>query len=177
MIEQDEAKEGLVRDEPAVSQALAGGSLEPMRALLDYWRGRCGARAALPRSELHPEELPALLPHLFLVDRGEREPGDVLFRLVGTAIVRVEGEITGRSLSELIPRADHESVWEHYERALAGELCLRRETLRWQGRAYVHYHVLLLPMTRTGDGIDALLGMALYRFLQDDGALPVGPMA
>lgn len=177
MGEEDEATEGLIHGEGAVREALAGHCLQPMGALLDYWQERRAERPALARSDLYPEDLAALLPHLFMVDRGKAEPSDVCFRLVGTAIVRVEGEITGRSLSELIPRAGHEIVWEHYDRALAGELCLRRGNLRRRDRAYIHYHVLLLPMSRTGGAIDSLLGMALYRFLHENGALPVGPMA
>ncbi|SMF38576.1 PAS domain-containing protein [Tistlia consotensis] len=152
---------------------------EPMRTLLGYWRERVGPGGVLDRTRLHPEELAPLLPNLFLMDRLEGAPFDIAFRLVGTAIPQIEGEITGRSLSSLIARSEHPMVWEHYERALAGELCLRRQTLVWQDRDYVRYDVLLLPMSRGGAAIDALLGMALYRLLGDGPdrvAMPVGPM-
>lgn len=151
-----------------------------MRELLAYWSARAVDGRVLRRADFHPEDLPGLLPHLFLADRLDGPPLDFRFRLVGTAIAFVEGEHTGRQLSELLPRSRYPDVWGHYERALAGELCLRRETLGWQGRAHVPYEVLLLPMMRAGPAIDALLGMALFRVAAGGGPsrrLPVGRRA
>jgi hypothetical protein len=170
----------LVSGRADLAEALGDEDHRPMRDLLAYWGAHTADGAALRRADFHPEDVTGLLPHLFLADRIEGPPLDFRFRLVGTGIAGIEGEHTGRHLSELIPRSGHPDVWAHYERALAGELCLRRETLEWQGRAYIHYEVLLLPMTRAGPATDALLGMALYCVVEGRGAsrpLPLGPMA
>lgn len=169
---------GLICGRETVAAALDDPFHAPMHALLDYW-GRRAEGGAMPRGALRPEELTALLPHLYLIDRvapgRAARPGlDVRFRLVGTAIAQVEGELTGRRLSELIAPDEHPEVWEHYRRAFAGELCLRRQTLRWQEREHLRYEVLLLPMSRGGGAIDALLGMALYRFEGDEPLPPSG---
>lgn len=155
-----------------LDRALAGTFFAPMRAALAYWRERAGPHGVMRRSDLHPEELARLLPNIFLVDRLDGKPFDVAFRLVGTVITQVEGEMTGRRLSDLIPRAKDPVVWDHFARAFAGEACLRRHTLRWQERDHILYHVLMMPMTRGGQEVDALFGMALYRIRKAGSAPP-----
>ncbi len=166
--------DGLICEAAALDAALTEPFHAPIAALLAYWRARA-IEGVMPRSALRPEELGPLLPNLFLTDRlppaGTAGPGsgdapsgfDLVFRLVGTEIARFEGEITRRRLSALIPPAVDPELWRHYGRALAGEVCLRRQTLEWQQRAHVRYEVLLLPLRRGTAGIDALLGIALYR--------------
>lgn len=74
-------------------------------------------------------------------------------------------------LSRLIPHGPRtEALWAHYERVMDGEVCLRRETLGWQDRDFIAYDVLMLPMSRSGSGIDSALGMALYRVKGEAGA-------
>lgn len=135
----------------------------PMRTLLSYWNERREKRPAIPRANFDPVDIPRLLPNIFLVDLISRDPVDLEFRLVGTRITELEGSVTGWNLKKLIPRKpDTESLWAHYERVMAGQLCLRFETLAWQNRNFVRYAVLLLPMTRAGKDIDSAVGMALY---------------
>jgi hypothetical protein len=142
---------------------LADDFHEPMRTLLAYWDERCEGRPALPRANLEPLDIPRLLKNVFLVDLVSRAPFDVTFRLLGTKVVDNEGEFTGKPLSELIARGpETESLWQHYERVMDGEVCLRLDSLAWQDREFVLYDVLLLPMMRRGESIDSALGMALY---------------
>jgi len=142
-----------------------------MRTLLGYWDARRDGKTALPRANFDPVDLPRLLPNIYFIDRVGDDPFDIQFRLVGTQIAKVEGEITGMRLSTLIPPTPHtHALWDHYERVMAGDVCLRRETLEWQDRDFIAYDVLLLPMIRTGPEIDGALGMALYRISGEAGA-------
>lgn len=150
--------------EPVSAAGLPSGAplAEPFRQLLVFWEARQSG-GALKREDLDPILLRDLLANIFLVDQVSTDPCDVFYRLVGTKIVEVEGEMTRTHLSELVPRsAANETLWQHYERVFAGKICLRRQTLAWQGRDHIGYEVLLLPMIRSGDEIDSALGMILY---------------
>lgn len=150
--------------EPVSAAGLPSGAplAEPFRELLAFWEAR-QSDGALKREDLDPVLLRHLLANILLVDRVSRDPIDVVYRLAGTKIVEVEGEITRARLSDLVSRASStETLWRHYERVFAGEVCLRRQTLAWQGRDHIGYEVLLLPMIRSGAEIDSALGLVLY---------------
>lgn len=147
----------------ADADILADDVHQPMRTLFAYWDERRDGDRAMPKANLDPVDIARLLPNVFLADLVSCDPFDIAYRLAGTRVVDFEGEITGRRLSELIPRAPgNETVWEQYENAIGGEPCFRRATLDWRGRGFITYDVLLLPMTRTGGGADGALGMSLY---------------
>jgi len=101
------------------------------------------------------------LPNVFISDIVARDPLDIQFRLVGTGITAIEGEITGRLLSELVPdRQQHAMLWQQYEAALAGQVWLRMETLEWQHRGHITYEVLVVPMLDDAGEIAQFLGVA-----------------
>lgn len=135
-------------------------------AFLDYWRGKCpGAetgRRFPRRGDIRPDEIVELLPFVFMVDVLRDADGlDYRFRLVGTAIVAVEGEITGRLMSEMFAdRQNFRVMWQQYHDAVEGDIRVRRETLRWQDRDHVHYEVILAPLEDEDGSVDILIGVA-----------------
>lgn len=139
--------------------------LSPLgKEFLAYWHGKCPPGGGFPaRADIAPDEMLRLLPYIFMVDVLPDAPGgpDFRFRLVGTAIVEVEGEHTGRLLSEMFPDRDAYAVlWRQYSDAAAGKVWVRQETLRWQGRDHVHYEVILAPLQDEAGRVSMLIGLA-----------------
>ena len=98
-----------------------------------------------------------------MVDVLEDERGelDFRFRLVGTAIMEMEGEHTGRLLSDMFPdREGYAVLWQQYRDAAAGKVWVRHETLRWQGRDHVNYEVILAPLQDADGRVTMLIGLA-----------------
>ena len=81
------------------------GSL-PIQQFHHYWQGlRQGDR--LPsRSDIEPADIKHLLPHLMLVDI-EPTPFRVRYRLCGTRVAEMCGDVTGRYLDQL----DGGAIW------------------------------------------------------------------
>lgn len=133
---------------------------------LAYWRSKCPTGDSgwrFPRREdIRPEEIVELLPYIFMLDVLPEEDGyDFRFRLVGTAIVAVEGELTGRLMSEMFPdRENYRVMWQQYIDAVQGEIRVRRETLRWQDRDHIDYEVVLAPLEGPDGETEILIGVA-----------------
>jgi len=143
----------------------AEAPLSPLgREFLAYWHARCPAGGGFPtRADIAPEEIVRLLPHIFMVDVVDRpEDGqDFRFRLVGTAIMDIEGEHTGKLLSAMFPdREAYAVLWRQYHDAAAGRVWVRRETLAWQGRDHVSYEVILAPLQDESGRVSMLVGVA-----------------
>lgn len=142
--------------------------LSPLgREFLAYWHGKCapgGKGGGFPtRADISPGEILKLLPYIFMVDVLEDERGelDFRFRLVGTAIMEMEGEHTGRLLSDMFPdREGYAVLWQQYRDAAAGKVWVRHETLRWQGRDHVNYEVILAPLQDADGRVTMLIGLA-----------------
>jgi hypothetical protein len=88
--------------------------LDPMLTMFyRYWETQRGSRAMPRRSDIDPADIPALLPHLQLVD--VTDEGRFRFRLVGTAIVTAfGGELTGRYFDEVMTPARLAVAVGHY---------------------------------------------------------------
>jgi hypothetical protein len=136
------------------------------RKFLAYWRSKClspAADNAFPRRrDIRPEEILPLLPYIFMLDV-LREGGelDFRFRLVGTAIVNVEGEHTGLRLSAMFPdRETYSVLWQQYCDAAAGRVWVRQETLSWQDRDHISYEVILAPLRDDSGEVTMLIGIA-----------------
>jgi hypothetical protein len=129
-----------------------------------YWRRKAAGKALPSRADHDPLETPQLLPETFLVDVVPGQPRRFRFRLVGTRIAELEGEMTNKFLDEFIPDSAGTAMARHYEEAAEGRIYMRRETLRWhvRERQHVNYDVLLLPLSRDGETIDMLFGYCLY---------------
>jgi hypothetical protein len=128
----------------------------------EYWLSK-GADKGLPaRADIDPLDIPQLLANVFLIDVVPGNPRRFRFRLVGTRITELEGEMTNRFLDEFVPGAAGTAMARHYEDTVAGQIYVRHETLHWRRREYVNYDVLLLPLSSDGHSIDKLFGLARY---------------
>jgi len=128
----------------------------------EYWR-RTGAGKAMPaRADIDPLDIPQLLANVFLMDVVRGPPQRFRFRLVGTRIAELEGEMTSKFLDEFVPGAAGTAMARHYEDTVEGRLSVRRETLHWRKREYINYDVLLLPLSSDGRTVDMLMGLARY---------------
>jgi len=136
------------------------------REFLAYWHSKRPppeAGGGFPtRADIAPEEILKLLPYIFMLDvLGEDGAQDFRFRLVGTAIMDIEGEHTGQLLSGMFPdREAYRVLWQQYQDAAAGKVWVRHETLRWQGRDHLHYEVILAPLQDEAGGVTMLIGIA-----------------
>jgi hypothetical protein len=129
----------------------------------EYWQ-RKGAGKGLPgRADIDPVDIPHLLANVFLIDVVGGSPQRFHFRLVGTRITELEGEMTNKYLDEFVPGAAGTAMGRHYEDTAAGRIYVRQETLHWREREHVTYEVLLLPLSSDGQTVDKLFGFARYR--------------
>lgn len=134
---------------------------DPAKGLLVYWASLCDAGKYPGRFAIEPRELLSILPHIFIVDRLDGEISDYRFRLVGTQIVNIEGECTGRLLSDMLPDRDmHSNIWLQYDACCLGEIYIRRQNLGWKGKEHLEYEVSLLPLYGDGESVDYLIGTA-----------------
>ena len=77
---------------PHLSSAALDDVKSPrIRALHDYWRSKCNDVVPPPRSAIEPAEIRPLLPYLLLTEL-TAAPFAIVYRLVGTAVVRWHGE-------------------------------------------------------------------------------------
>lgn len=78
-----------------------------VRQLFDYWRSLHSATGGLPgRAAFEPLAIPALLPHLTLIDV-VGSPPRFRYRLIGTRMVdALNGDFTGQWLDEVHRRSD-----------------------------------------------------------------------
>jgi len=133
------------------------------RRMFDYWRAQAGDRAMPARCDLDPMvDLRDIAQHLFLVDV-ERAPPRFFFRLVGTDVVAHVGkDMTGKYLDELV-EYDHyyEKVKSDYDAtSRTGEPSLNVVRFHSEdGKRWVNYERLLLPLSDDGRSVNKLLGI------------------
>jgi hypothetical protein len=128
----------------------------------EYWLGKGAGKGMPARADIDPLDIPALLANVFLIDVVPGKPRRFRFRLVGTRITELEGEMTNRFLDEFVPGAAGTAMARHYEDTLEGRIYVRHETLHWRKRDYINYDVLLLPLSSDGRTVDMLFGLARY---------------
>ncbi len=135
-----------------------------LQALYDLWRSKQRDGAVPSRLDIDPllECDSRLVPHLFLLDVLE-DPTDFRFRLVGTGVVAMEGrDNTGKRLGECgygryegLFRAIYEKiVAEQAPLGFTGSMLWQKERLELEG--------LHLPLTRSGDKVEVILGTMLF---------------
>ena len=151
-------------DFEAAISATAHGDL---RAFMDYWQSKKIDDRPPLRTDIDPTEIPKLLPNVLLIDVVGDPAYDFHYRLLGTAVVAVDGiDYSGSMLSQMVPRTDaYHLIWEHHLKAAAGSVALRYDSLRWSrdnSREHVDYLILLLPLRRNGDAIEVLFGYIHY---------------
>jgi hypothetical protein len=124
-----------------------------------YWASRSTPGRLPSRADLKPEEIPFLLPHMFLVDV-QGAPLGFRFRLVGTEITRLASrEYTGVSLNEQAYGPGWHAVFADYAQVVRTKT--PRLTIRsapWAGREFLVYERLIAPLSTTGEAVDMLFG-------------------
>jgi hypothetical protein len=153
---------------PAFDAVMALPEHQDLRAFYAYWQSRCGGERAPLRADIDPIDIPRLLPNVLLIDVIGQPAYDFHYRLLGTAIVEVDGvDYKGSHLSEMVPSTEaFHHIWQHHLNASAGMVELRRDSLRWvhdNSRDHVDYFILLLPLRRAGNEIETLFGYVHYR--------------
>jgi hypothetical protein len=137
--------------------------------LLEYWNRTAQRLGRLPkRADVDPLELPVeLLPNIFLVDV-VREAGAPAprfrFRLLGAAITARERVKPGQYLDEYRSDRIPDDMTRQYLDCLDRRVGIRRTNLAWDHptKAFISYHVMLLPLSSNGAAVDTLLGLAIY---------------
>lgn len=94
-----------------------------LTALFDYWLDKRSDRCCPARVDIDPVDIPALLPHVVLVDLLE-SGRKIRFRLVGTRVAFGK-DPTGRFLHEAAP----EGLYGHHISALYGQAARLAEPL------------------------------------------------
>jgi len=146
-----------------------------MRQALAHWQSLRPAPGLLPdmlpgRQHIDPIAIPALLPHLWLLDvvRDAAMPGGIhlRYRLVGSHVELGFGQAkTGRWFEEVEPAfAKDVAMRAPYEAAV-----LRQEPSYRKGKPRFAYNSgaaalerLLLPLAGDGNTVDMLLGFTIF---------------
>lgn len=142
-----------------------------LREFLVYWQSKQNDRRPPLRASIDPVDIPKLLPNILLIDVVGQPAYDFHYRLLGTAIVSVDGvDYKGSLLSDMVPSTEiFHHIWQHHLDAAAGIVALRRDSMRWvrdNSRDHIDYAILLLPLRRGGDEVETLIGYIHY--LMDD---------
>ncbi len=158
----------LVRIRPEDSGTWPDALSEPARVLLNYWVSKCRNGEFPARSAIEPCDIKRILPYLYIVELIAGEQSDYRFRLVGTQIVKIEGECTGRRLTELLgDRRRYAHAWRQYDDACRGVTYVRHENLGWKEKAFIDYEVVLLPLRGDDREVRYLIGAAHGSLLPD----------
>lgn len=142
-----------------------------MRQAFDHWQSLRPAPGLLPgRQHIDPIAIPALLPHLWLLDvvRDAAMPGGLhlRYRLVGSHVELGFGQTrTGRWFEQVEPafatdprlRAPYEAAVLHHEASY------RRGPPRFvHNKSAAALERLLLPLASNGRDVDMLLGFTIF---------------
>ena len=133
--------------------------------LRDYWRARCGARRMPRRADVDPADLRAMLPNLVLVDI-KREPFRVLYRVVGTTIVRfAKFDCTGLHRDEFAPAID-EDFHRIYRAVVDGGTPIAgSDLLHLDGHGKHPFEFAIFPLSTDGTTVDKCVGIDDYESL------------
>ena len=142
-------------DRPSFRRRIADRRL---RDLYDFWLARRGDRPAMPRDDLDPTQIPALLKNLVLADvtDGGRT---IRYRLVGTEVVAAHGlDYTGMTVEELTRGSTLTFTHQLYRVVVGQSVPVYSEgRFRWEDRDYHLTRRLHLPLTRSGEIVDMVL--------------------
>jgi len=148
---------------PAPEPAACGGvppHADPRIAgVARYWSGR-GADGRLPgRADLDPVDIPRLLRNVFLVDVRPAEPR-FAYRLVGTAVADLVGELTGRPVGAGLDAEEADRLVGQFRRCAAEARPVWREGVLTTRRSrQAGFQRLLLPLAADGRRVDMVLGV------------------
>lgn len=124
----------------------------PRRAF-EYWLAKRRGGRLPDRADLDPVEIPRLLPFVSLIQALPDEPGDFLYRLVGTAMVQMAGrDMTGKRVSDVPHPSMREMARRTFARCLDGGGEPLHHIIRAPWFESELYERVLLPLRHGGDG-------------------------
>jgi hypothetical protein len=116
--------------------------------VLEYWAGRQADGDRPEPPEFDPLDVPALLPHLYLL---ERHDGRLRYRVSGEAVNSLFGsQHTGRYLDQVVPPAVYAIVSPYFERVFDGTICLFKGNVVLPTRDFLSFERVLMPVIRQG---------------------------
>ena len=124
-----------------------------------YWKSKCNDVVPPPRSAIEPAEIRPLLPYLLLVDLGA-DPFRIIYRLVGTAVVRWHAEdFTGRDHDAVVSLADS-GIEASYRQALASKAPVFGRTALYAGdRSWIGFDYAVFPLSDNGKTVNKCLAI------------------
>jgi len=127
--------------------------------LRDYWLALRGTRAMPARPDIDPVHIPALLPHVILVDVIGAPPV-FRYRLIGTGVTEMANrDATGRVLDESLYGANTERILAAYRDVVAEAAPVAvREIVQFVPKDWIRTEVLLLPLSADGRAVNMILG-------------------
>jgi len=134
-----------------------------MQDIYQYWLDIKGDKPMPSRADLHPEDIPGLLPHLALVDV-EPENKRYKYRLMGSESVRALGiDPTGRYLDEapkieLLLKKNYDWLVKEKRPYFVFDKLL------WSDKSFMDYYALGLPLSQNGVDVDILMFGMYYQF-------------
>ncbi|GAB2175447.1 hypothetical protein DLREEDagr8_10050 [Dongia sp. agr-C8] len=140
------------------TEARIAASHPDIRAMVDYWRSKAGARRMPRRTDIDPGDIKAFLPRITLVDVVP-DARRFVYRLVGTEEVASRGsDPTGRSVAEAFFASSAEESLAYYEYvAQTGEPCCFRGDYRAPDGALEKQDVIFLPLSEDGETVSIIL--------------------
>jgi hypothetical protein len=146
-----------------------------IRSVLRHWRASCKGRTFPCRNDIDPSAMREALGHI-VITRLSYNPFRVLYRLVGTEIVRwSKQDFTNRYADELVFQ-DDEKDWTDYYRQVVEQQSVGFGVMFWreaQARPYWIEHIIC-PLSSDGTTIDQCLAAEDYEQMswRDFDALP-----
>lgn len=148
-------------------------STEPIRRLLEYWRGKCVAGRLPSRRDIDPVALAYILPNLFILDvHADEDPRRRFrFRLFGTELARVHGrDLTGRTLHESLEPDPADGAVRHAMTVVEGRAprFVAGKMLYLKHKEWLNFENCMLPLQDESGTVNMILGATIHLFPSKD---------
>ena len=141
---------------------------EDHQFILDYFKAKTSGNRLASRRDLIPRELISILPYISLLNIVTDKDGELLdmeFRLVGTSLVNLYGEWTGRKVqsdnSETSLKKTYPDTYKRLIDMASGVLQHRRAVMTSsqqmsEDRSYLKITNISIPLSSNGTDIDII---------------------
>lgn len=130
-------------------------------ALFDYWNAMRAGRIAPLRSEIEPGAIRRLLPHIFILERHEKQ--SYRFRLAGTGMCSAYGmEFRGHNFLSMWQDDCSESLDKALREVTGnGNIAIIEYTATTNDHREVSFEMILMPLAQENGAITRVLGAAV----------------
>lgn len=131
--------------------------------LLKLWRAKSVDGRMPRRSDFTPRELKDVLRNIVMFERVQRNPSRYRWRLIGTNLTQMAGDVTGKMFEDTLP-PEHIARWvQCYDLVIDGGQPLRfLGRVHLKGREYLDAENLYVPLANDKD--EPTFAMALCRY-------------